>query len=215
MVVVRRSSLGSKLKPKRALPDPLSIKSEHVLSVCLGRWSCSECRRASRTKRRALALARSPCSVFALRQPRSPGPVMEPSASASPSIPVAKTYDVVLEHTISAGRLGRPLVKAAAKYSPAPRRPPPFPPGLGPVGLAQVARAASELGHTLWITAGLLWCRLCGAYYVVRRQSLLKPCKPPRRESVVLDRLLAGRHPQSNVELGRPMPLPLVWRRPC
>ena len=53
--------------------------------------------------------------------------------------------------------------------------------------------------HRLWLSGGITWCQVCGAYGEARLRGLLRPCPGPLRgrggRSTTLQRLRAGRHP--------------------
>ena len=69
---------------------------------------------------------------------------------------------------------------------------------------------AWEKGHSMWTTAGCVWCRKCALYAVLRPRGLRTKClgHVPKRRDRVLKRLLAGLHPDTGFQLGEPRPLP-------
>ena len=56
--------------------------------------------------------------------------------------------------------------------------------------------------HKLQNTAGMVWCRVCGAYSQFRVRGLRRACKGPRN-TVGRDRLLRGCHPVTGASLDR------------
>ena len=63
-----------------------------------------------------------------------------------------------------------------------------------------------SLGHVMWTTAGLLWCRNCGHHTSKVPQKPLEKCVP-NSKAYNLRWLLQGKHPDSKKELGRARPL--------
>ena len=63
-----------------------------------------------------------------------------------------------------------------------------------------------SLGHVMWTTAGLLWCRECGCITAKVPKKLLERCEP-NRKAYNLKWLLLGKHPESKKDLGKPRPL--------
>ena len=56
--------------------------------------------------------------------------------------------------------------------------------------------------HKLLNTAGVVWCRVCGAYSQFKVRGLRRACKGPR-VSLARERLLRGRHPATGAILDR------------
>ena len=78
----------------------------------------------------------------------------------------------------------------------------PLPPG----GRRWTVLDMHALGHVMWTTAGLLWCRECGHYTTKVPKKLLEKCEPNRKASS-LKWLMQGRHPDSHKHIGLARPL--------
>ena len=65
--------------------------------------------------------------------------------------------------------------------------------------------------HCLWVSGGITWCQVCGAYGEARLRGLLRACPGPLRgrggRATTLQRLRAGRHPLTMEPLPRAKPL--------
>ena len=86
---------------------------------------------------------------------------------------------------------------------------------LPPGGRRWTVLDMHALGHEMWTTAGLLWCRLCGCYTTKVPKKLLDKCEPNSKAST-LKWLLQGRHPDSRKHIGVARPLFLnLYSRAC
>ena len=78
-------------------------------------------------------------------------------------------------------------------------------------GFAEMLRGPLPHVHCLWVSGGITWCQVCGAYGEARLRGLLRACPGPLRgrggRATTLQRLRAGRHPLTMELLPRAKPL--------